>query len=270
MVSVTLSVIAHLVALLWWSSTEKPVPALVRPPSSNEVVFDIAPPTSPPRKMVVVVVGPGRAAGGGSPRGRDRGRMHALPPHNLSVSATAPPGPPTFASAAIEPPPEQALSIPIADVTRAVTARSDGPSSEAFEELIRAQGERLAAGRGTGPGGFEDCSSSGCPSVTMALDVSGRHVSTSRVSVAPIVVHQPTLRCELPPGRRRAVVRLLVTREGGAEAPRLLESSGHAEFDSCAMRHAKSLGFAPGTDPGGKPLDVWINLGFSGSFDQGS
>jgi len=270
MVSVTLSALAHLLALLWWSSREKPVPAFARPPSSNEVVFDIVPPTSRPRKTVVVVVGPGRAAGGGSPWGRARGRMHELPAHNTSVSATAPPALPTFASAAIEPPTEQALSIPSTDVTRAVPARSDGPSPQAFEDLIRAQGERLAAGRGTGPGGFGDCSSPGCPSVTMALDVSGRHVSTSRVSVAPVVVHQPALRCELPLGRRRAVVRLLVTRDGGAEAPRLLESSGHAGFDSCAMRHARSLRFAPGTDLGGSPLDVWINLGFSGSFGQGS
>jgi hypothetical protein len=104
----------------------------------------------------------------------------------------------------------------------------------------------------------------------LALDLSGRHVSTSRVSVAPVVVRQPKLRCELPLGRRRAVVRLLVTRDGAAEAPRLLESSGHGAFDACAMRHAMSLRFAPGTDRAGTPLDVWINVGIAGSFGEGS
>lgn len=269
MVYLTLSTIAHLVALLWWGAPGKPVRESARPPPS-EVVFEVVHSTPPPRKTVVVVVGPARAAAGGSPRGRDRGRMSAPPRHNMSLSATAPPAPPpTVAAAAIEPPAEQGPAVPISDVTRAVPARTDGPSSDEFEELIRVQGERLAAGRGTGPGGFGDCTSPGCPSVMLALDLSGRHVSSSRVSVAPVVVTQPKLRCELPLGRRRAVVRLLVMRDGGAAAPRLLESSGHAAFDSCAMRHATSLRFAPGTDRAGNSLDVWINLGISGAFGGG-
>src|SRR5581483_149753 len=125
MVSVTLSAIAHLVALLWWSSPEEPVREPARPPPS-EVAFDVVRSPSRPRKTVVVVVGPARAAAGGSPRGRDVGRLRALPRHNMSVSATAPPAPPpTVAAAAIEPPVEQGPSVPISDVTQTVPARSD-------------------------------------------------------------------------------------------------------------------------------------------------
>jgi hypothetical protein len=271
MASVTLSAIAHLAVLLWWSSSKSPPPAIAAPPPSNEVVFEVARSVPALRKTVVVVVGPTRAAAGGSPRGRDRGRVRAVPTHSPSASPTAPPAPPpTFAATAVEPQTERGPSVPTSTVTRAATARTDGPSLEKFEELIRAQGELLAAGRGTGPGGFGDCTSRGCPSVVLALDLSGRHVSSSRVSVAPVVVHQPMLRCDLPLGRRRAVVRLLVMRDGIAAAPRLIESSGHVAFDSCAVRYVTSLGFAPGTDRAGNPLDVWINMGISGSFGAGS
>jgi len=266
-VAVTLSAVVHLMMLLCWKFPATPMLEVGERPPANEVAFELAPPSPPPRKTVVVIVGPGRTASGGSPRQRDVRALRALPAPRLTVGTSAPPAPPaTVTTAAEEPRTEDAPAVPTSDVASDPPARSSGQGVEEFEELIRLQGERLAAGRVSGPGGFGDCTHAGCPSATLALDLSGRHVFDSRVSVAPMVVDEPKTRCELPLARRRAVVRLLVTRDGEAAAPRLLESSGQAAFDSCALRHALGVRFTAGTDFAGNPLNVWITLGISGPF----
>jgi TonB family protein len=58
----------------------------------------------------------------------------------------------------------------------------------------------------------------------------------------------------------RAVVRVLVTRAGSPAVPRLVQSSGHASFDRCALRYVLALHFSAGTDAHGSPLDVWMNV----------
>ena len=140
----------------------------------------------------------------------------------------------------------------------ALPAEDAGPT---FEDLIRAQTLRLAGGRGTGKGGFGV--GDGTASFALSVDVSGHRVSGSRVAAAPVIVGQQRIDCELPVGRLRAVVRLLVMRDGTGAAPRVLETSGQRSFDSCAVRYALGLRFTPGVDGAGNPLDIWVHVGIN-------
>jgi hypothetical protein len=55
-------------------------------------------------------------------------------------------------------------------------------------------------------------------------------------------------------------------RDGTGAAPRVLETSGQASFDTCAIRYALGLRFAPGIDRAGNPLDVWVHVGITPSL----
>ncbi len=141
---------------------------------------------------------------------------------------------------------------------------ADSDTGPTFDDLIRAQTTRLAGGLGTGRGGFGV--GDGTASFALSVDVSGHRVVGSRVATAPVVVGQQRIDCELPVGPLRAVVRLLVMRDGTGAAPRVLETSGQGSFDTCAVRYALGLRFAPGVDGAGHPLDVWVHVGITPSL----
>jgi TonB family protein len=128
-----------------------------------------------------------------------------------------------------------------------------------FDELARAQLLALSkrnagglAGSGSGRGGT---------GVGLATELSGRHVENSPVVNAPVIVEGHPVECELPETLNlRAVIRVLVTRDGAPAVPRLLQSSGQETFDRCALRYVLAVRFAPGTDKRAEPLDVWMNV----------
>jgi hypothetical protein len=268
----------HALVTLGWRGPRPTEPAPVPPaPARAPITFELIPPALA-RQPIVVVVGPGAAGRGGSLSG---GLAHAgaravtrpAPAHAPTVTPSPPamqtalsaPAAPTLGGAA---PADRAGETPVVTTARAddapiAAASRDGPPAPAaeptFEDLIQAQGLRLAVGRGAGRGGFG--AGDGRAGLALAIDLSGRGVADSRVAAPPVVVEQRRITCELAPGRLRAVVRLLVLRDGTAAAPRLLEPSGQATFDSCALRYAQNLRFAPGVDGAGHALDVWIHVG---------
>ena len=55
------------------------------------------------------------------------------------------------------------------------------------------------------------------------------------------------------------LVRVLVNEEGGVDSAMVMESSGHSELDSAALRGALSMEFDPATREG-EPLRVWARV----------
>lgn len=55
------------------------------------------------------------------------------------------------------------------------------------------------------------------------------------------------------------LVRVLVNEEGGVDSAMVMESSGHPELDSAAVRGALAMGFDPATREG-EPLRVWARV----------
>ena len=55
------------------------------------------------------------------------------------------------------------------------------------------------------------------------------------------------------------VVRVLVNEEGGVDSAMVMESSGHSQLDSAALRGALSMEFDPATREG-EPLRVWARV----------
>lgn len=56
-----------------------------------------------------------------------------------------------------------------------------------------------------------------------------------------------------------ALVRVLVNEEGGVDSAMVMESSGHPQLDSAAVRGALSMEFDPATREG-EPLRVWARV----------
>jgi len=240
----------------------------------------------PPAPMRVVVVGPrvsghGRTQAGNDPqhagsplrasrtqwaRGRSDGPGGAgqagqrVPP---PVAPTADAPLPTVTAA---PAPHDAMPVPAAAVkaeSRDDPPRAPGAPSVAgprsLDELVREQHLRLARGDLGGEAGWG--LGNGGVGVGLGTEISGRHVEKSRVASPPVVTAEHQVECELPRlTQLETVVRLLVTRDGVAMLPRFLRSSGHADFDACALRYVRAMSFAPGVDAEGRPLDVWIHV----------
>jgi TonB family protein len=132
-------------------------------------------------------------------------------------------------------------------------------ADRAFDALARAQ--LLALSRGNGGGLAGAGSGRGGIGVGLATQLSGRHDEHSPVVNAPVIVAGRPVECELPEALNlRAVVRVLVTRDGSPAVPRLLRSSGHERFDRCALAYVLAARFAPGTNERAEPLDVWMNV----------
>ena len=55
------------------------------------------------------------------------------------------------------------------------------------------------------------------------------------------------------------LVRVLVNEEGGVDSAMVMESSGHSQLDSAALRGALSMEFDPATREG-EPLRVWARV----------
>ena len=55
------------------------------------------------------------------------------------------------------------------------------------------------------------------------------------------------------------LVKVRVNESGGVDSVLVVESSGHAAFDSAAIRGARALRFRPATK-GGKRIDVWATV----------
>ncbi len=132
-------------------------------------------------------------------------------------------------------------------------------ADRAFDALAHAQLLRLSKGNGGGLAGSG--SGSGGIGVGLTTELSGRHVEQSPVVTAPVIVEGRPVECELPDTLNlRAVVRVLVTRDGSTAVPRLLQSSGRERFDRCALKYVLAVRFAPGTNDRAEPLDVWMNV----------
>jgi hypothetical protein len=161
--------------------------------------------------------------------------------------------------------PEDAMTVPLAASAAEVADEPPRPpgapavdAHRSLEDLVRAQSQRLAQGdgggqAGPGPGGAG-------VGIGLGAEVSGRHVENSHVATPPVIVSKQQVDCELSRLGVEAVVRLLVTREGVGILPRLLPSSGQADFDRCALRYVRGMRFSPGVDANGRPLDVWIHV----------
>ena len=161
----------------------------------------------------------------------------------VSEVAIPPPSAPTA-------PPDDAPSPP---------ARPTVDADRTFDELARAQLMRLSKGNGGGLAGH----GRGGEGIGFGLttELSGRVREDSPVAAAPVIVRRRPVECELPGTlHATAVVRLLVVRDGTPAVPQLLHPSGDASFDRCALSYVMVLRFAPGTDAGGNPLNVWINV----------
>ena len=227
------------------------------------VVLSAQPPAEA-RRPRVVVVGATPAGHGGSVAGGAAAGARAVPRRSATLArpAAAPaepeassPATPDRASESAAPVAAPVSPFGIGDPSAAPEADPD----QAYRDLAARQAARLAAGRGAGSGGFGQ--GGGRSTFALAIDLSGRHVASSPVVVSPVVVEERRVACEIVPGRLRAVVRLLVTRDGAGAAPRVLETSGQARFDACALRYARALRFSPGTDASGRPIDTWVHVG---------
>jgi TonB family protein len=125
-------------------------------------------------------------------------------------------------------------------------------ADRAFDALARAQLLRLSKGDGGGLAG----AGAGGDGVGVGLStaLSGRYVEHSPVVTAPVIIEGRPVDCELPDILRlRAVVQVLVTRDGAPAVPRLLRSSGHDGFDRCALRYVLGMRFAPGANGRAQP-----------------
>jgi hypothetical protein len=150
-------------------------------------------------------------------------------------------------------------SRPVVDDTPRAAAAPSVDAERAFDALARAQRLRLSKGNGGGLAGSG--SGRGGVGIGLATELSGRHVEDSPVVTAPVIVDGRPVECELPNTLNlRAVVRVLVTRDGSSAVPRLLRSSGQETFDQCSLRYVRSVRFAPGTNERAEPLDVWMNV----------
>ena len=253
-----------------WRSDRAPRPP---PPAPIEVsVNEVALPARADAATHVAVVGarpsgPGRAMAGSNPRRRGtpehaprfqpaRGRANG-PGRIGRVEETvsvAPPPPAEPEAPAIEAPPApsevRAVMLPPAPSVDA---------ERSFDALARAQ--LLALSRGNGGGQAGSGSGRGGIGVGLATELSGRAVEHSSVAIAPVLVDGHPIECELPDVLfLRAVVRVLVTREGVPAVPRLLQPSGHQSFDGCALRYVLAMRFAPGMDGRAQPVNVWMNV----------
>jgi TonB family protein len=182
------------------------------------------------------------------------------------ASATSPPGAPapatvppaTSAPDAIPTPPPGARPT-TTEETPQPPAAPEVDAERAFDELARAQ--RLRLSRGDGGGRAGSGSGGGGTGLGLATELSGRQVLNSPVVAAPVVVEGRPVECELPATLRLlTVVHVLVTRDGSAAVPRVLRSSGHPEFDRCALRYVLAMRFTPGVNDRAQPLDVWMNV----------
>jgi hypothetical protein len=266
-VALVTSLLLHALVTLNWGPAAQPSAPAAAEARNGEIVF--LPMSAPPiRQPRIVVVGPETTGHGGSRRGRAPesagprvARRERLSPAYPSMPTELPPG--SLADQATRDTPGDF----VAPVASAEPSRPGSPVTmtagpdRTFDDLVQAQTLWLAAGRGEGRGGFGR--GGGPPGLALSLDVSGRRVAGSHVVAAPVVLEQQRITCELPSGRLRAVVRLLVMRDGTGAAPRMLESSGQRSFDECAVRYAQGLRFAPGVDGAGRPLDVWVHVGIT-------
>lgn len=254
-----------------WRSDRAPRP---QPPAPIEVsVEEVHPPSgAEPRTHAAIVgmrpSGPGRSMAGSNPRRRgapeharrfEAARGQANGPGRVGAveedRPLPPPEPPDEPEApSIAAPPEPS-DVPAASVAPAPSV----DAARAFDALAHAQLVALSRGNGGGLAGAG--SGRGGVGVGLATELSGRAVEHSSVAVAPVLVDGHPIECELPDLLfLRAVVRVLVTRDGAAAVPRLLEPSGHQSFDRCALRYVLAMRFAPGTDGRAQPVNVWMNV----------
>jgi hypothetical protein len=268
------SLLLHALVTLDWGPAAQPSAPAAAEAKNGEAVIVFLPMSAPPiRRLRVVVVGPETTGHGGSPRGRAPesagprvARRERLSPAYPSTPTELPPG-----ALADHATPDTRFDF-VAPVANVEPSRPESPVTmtadpdRTFDELVQAQTLWLAAGHGEGRGGFGR--DGGPPGLALSLDVSGRRVAGSRVAAAPVVLEQRRITCELPSGRLRAVVRLLVMHDGTGAAPRILESSGQRSFDECAVQYAQGLRFAPGVDGAGHPLDVWVHVGITPAATQ--
>jgi hypothetical protein len=276
------SVLLHALAVVTWPDQPPAAPPPV--PTVPTVAFETA--TSPraaPTRVAIVgprAAGRGRALAGSNPT-RHGSPEHARRFHPASGNATGPgatgaaaSGPSEAARPATDDPaaPLPVAPAPAADAVPVETPGTSSPASptlsspaptvdaaEAFDRLVRAQQLRLAKGDGGGLAG----PGSGGDGVGLGLttELSGRHVAESHVVTAPVVAEARPVECELPASLLlSAVVRVLVTQAGSPAVPRMLQPSGQAAFDRCALAYVLAMRFAPGRDANGRPLDVWMNV----------
>jgi TonB family protein len=147
----------------------------------------------------------------------------------------------------------------VADDQRRPLPRPTVDADRAFDALARAQLLRLANGNGGGLAGAG--SGVGGVGIGLATELSGRRVEKSPVMTAPVMTEARSVECNLLETLYlRAMIRVLVTRQGTAAVPRVLRPSGHEQFDRCALDYVRAMRFAPGTSDRGQPLDVWMNV----------
>jgi len=281
-VSLVGSLLLHGVVLLIASRSKRASSAPAPAPIEVSLQDATGPPVSAARPVAVVgerPSGPGHASAGSNPRRAGspehgarfvtaRGRADG-PGRAGAARNEAPPrgvGQPTIPAA--EPPPALTGEVPLAVAgTSQPIADSEprpgtAPSVDAdrrFDELARAQRLTLAKGNGGGLAGAGNGGAGIGVGLTTAL--SGRQVPYSPVVTAPVVVEGRPVECAFAEILYlRATVHVLVTHEGAAAVPRLLESSGHEGFDQCALRYVLAMRFSPGADRHAQPLDVWVNV----------
>jgi hypothetical protein len=160
-------------------------------------------------------------------------------------------------------PPPSAPAAPPDDAPRP-PARPTVDADRTFDEMARAQLMRLSKGDGGGLAGH----GRGGEGIGFGLttELSGQVRQDSPVVAAPVVVQHRPVECELPGTlHATAIVRVLVTRDGTPAVPHLIQPSGYASFDRCALSYVLALRFTAGTDAGGNPLNVWMNVRVSPS-----
>lgn len=183
----------------------------------------------------------------------------------VTASSNAGSAPPEDASPSAAPAAGGEVTIP-APAAPAPTSDTAMPppqptvdADRAFDELARAQRMRLSKGNGGGLAGFGR--GNGGTGVGLTTELFGQRRPDTPVVAAPVIVKRQPVECELPATLHLlAIVRVLVTREGSTAVPRILQTSGYAGFDRCALAYVLALRFSPGMDANDKPLDVWMNV----------
>jgi TonB family protein len=118
-----------------------------------------------------------------------------------------------------------------------------------------------------GPGALWGQDASAPPPIDPADTLKAVEMSAAaQPAVAPgYDVLEPVVEASYPPALRaagvggRVLVRMVVDAHGRAVAPRVVDSSGHAEIDAAALRVIEALRYTPARH-GGAPHPVWTNF----------
>jgi outer membrane biosynthesis protein TonB len=264
--SLSVSLAAHGLLVV---ATLPPWPPKARPP--DVVEMDVRTLAASMRKSTptVVTIGssprPERLRSRPFPQRIRGGAPHGAPHAHPEEARPRPSPAPETPAATPTPPPAlppdpESEPRPVAAPTPVVVQAPALDADRSFDDLVRAQHRRLAAGGDVGNRG-PGSDGTGGGRLAFQAEVSGRRVENSRAVAAPVVLQEQPVECELPKGSAlRAVVRTLVIQHGTTVLQSMLESSGNAAFDGCALRYVRSMRFAPGRDFEGNALNVWVNV----------